>query len=37
VVLDARPEGRDAVELRGLLAYQGRAVSETWLYRLDRS
>jgi glucans biosynthesis protein len=36
-VLDVRPEGSDAVELRSLLTYAGRSVSETWLYRLDRS
>lgn len=36
-ILDVRPEARDAVELRGLLTHAGRPVSETWLYRLDRS
>ena len=29
--------GGDAVELRCFLAQDGKAVSETWLYRLDNS
>ena len=29
--------GGDAVELRCFLAYDGKPVSETWLYRLDNT
>jgi periplasmic glucans biosynthesis protein len=37
VMFDARLRGGEAVELRCLLTQGGRPVSETWLYRLDRS
>jgi len=36
VTFDARLGG-DAVELRCFLAQDGKAVSETWLYRLDNT
>ncbi len=36
VTFDARLAG-DAVELRCFLAYDGKPVSETWLYRLDNT
>lgn len=36
VALDVRP-GDGAVELRCLLALEGKPISETWLYRLDNS
>ena len=36
VVFDVRPTG-EAVELRCFLTQEGKAVSETWLYRLDNS
>lgn len=37
VLFDARTSGGNAAELRCFLTQGGRAISETWLYRLDRS
>ena len=36
VMFDIRPSG-EAVELRCYLTQEGKAISETWLYRLDNS
>lgn len=37
VTIDIRPEGKDGVELRSLLTNGARQISETWLYRIDKT
>lgn len=37
VTIEVKPEAADGVELRSLLTFNGRQISETWLYRVDKA